>query len=60
MVAGNTGIMLNNRAGRGFSLEADHPNAIAPGKKTMHTLNCYMLCRNGRPWVVGGTPGGDR
>jgi len=26
----------------------------------MHTLNSYMLCRDGRPWVVGGTPGGDR
>ena len=60
VTAGNTGIVLNNRAGRGFSLAADHPNVIAPGKKTMHTLNCYMLCRDGRPWVVGGSPGGDR
>ena len=60
VVAGSTGIILNNRAGRGFSLDPDHINVVAPGKKTMHTLNCYMLARDGRPWVVGGTPGGDR
>ena len=60
VMAGSSGIVLNNRAGRGFNLEEDHPNSIAPGKKTMHTLNSYILCRDGRPWVVGGTPGGDR
>ncbi len=60
VVAGETGIMLNNRAGRGFRLDEGHPNVIAPGKRTMHTLNCYMLCRAGRPWLVGGTPGGDQ
>jgi len=54
-----TGILLNNRAGRGFTLEAGHPNCIAPGKKTLHTLNCYIAARDGRPWLVGGTPGGD-
>ncbi|MDP2860803.1 MAG: gamma-glutamyltransferase, partial [bacterium] len=57
-VAGNTGILLNNRA-RGFSLQEGHPNIIAPGKHTMHTLNCYMLFRDGVPWVIAGTPGGD-
>lgn len=60
VIAGETGILLNNRAGRGFTLEEGHPNCIAPGKRTMHTLNCYMVFRNGRPAVVGGTPGGDR
>ncbi|MDA8216897.1 MAG: gamma-glutamyltransferase [Dehalococcoidales bacterium] len=60
VVAGNTGITLNNRAGRGFSLEAGHPNVLAPGKKTMHTLNAYLVCRDGKPWLVGGTPGGDQ
>lgn len=58
-VAGSTGIMLNNRAGRGFTLEPDHPNVIAPGKRTMHTLNCYMIANDGAPRWVGGTPGGD-
>jgi len=60
VVAGETGITLNNRAGRGFSLDPDHPNCIAPGRRTMHTLNAYMIHRDGQPWLVGGTPGGDQ
>jgi gamma-glutamyltranspeptidase/glutathione hydrolase len=60
VVAGDTGITLNNRAGRGFTLEEGHPNVIAPGKRTMHTLNAYLVTREGRPWLVGGTPGGDQ
>ncbi len=54
-----TGIMLNNRAGRGFLLAEGHPNCIAPGKRTMHTLTPYMALRDGVPWLVWGTPGGD-
>ena len=57
-VAEGTGIVFNNRAA-GFSLEEGHPNVIAPGKRTMHTLNCYMVFRDSRPWLVGGTPGAD-
>jgi gamma-glutamyltranspeptidase/glutathione hydrolase len=60
VVAGDTGITLNNRAGRGFSLDPNHPNCIAPGRRTMHTLNAWMIHREGRPWLVGGTPGGDQ
>ena len=60
VVAGDTGVVLNNRAGRGFTLEPDHPNTFAPGKKTMHTLNCYLVTDpSGTPVLVGGTPGGD-
>ena len=58
MVEG-TGILLNNRAGRGFTLSEGHPNQLAPGKRTMHTLNCWMIMKDGRPVFVGGTPGGD-
>lgn len=60
LVAGDTGVTLNNRAGRGFSLDPAHPNVIAPGRRTMHTLNAYMMFRDGKPWLVGGTPGGDQ
>jgi gamma-glutamyltranspeptidase len=60
VVAGDTGVVLNNRVGRGFSLEAGHPNVFAPGKKTMHTLNCYLIANEqGTPVLLGGTPGGD-
>ena len=60
VVAGETGITLNNRGGRGFSLDPRHPNVIAPGKRTMHTLNAYQVFRDGAPWLIGGTPGGDQ
>ncbi len=54
-----TGILLNNRAGRGFVLDERHPNCIAPGKRTMHTLMPFMALRQGTPYLVWGTPGGD-
>lgn len=54
-----TGILLNNRAGRGFSLLEGHPNCLGPGKRTVHTLNCFLAFRDGHLWLVGGTPGGD-
>jgi gamma-glutamyltranspeptidase/glutathione hydrolase len=58
-IADGTGVLFNNRAGRGFSLIAGHPNEIAPGKRTMHTLNCYLATKDGLPVIIGGTPGGD-
>ncbi|MDB5433212.1 MAG: gamma-glutamyltransferase [Caulobacter sp.] len=60
VVARDTGILLNNRVGRGFSLQEGHPNLFEPGKRTVHTLNCYLLSdAAGTPIAVGGTPGGD-
>jgi gamma-glutamyltranspeptidase / glutathione hydrolase len=60
IVAGDTGVVMNNRVGRGFSLIDGHPNIFAPGKKTMHTLNCFMIAdEQGRMVITGGTPGGD-
>ena len=58
-VAGDTGVLFNNRL-TGFTLEPGHPNALAPGKRTAHTLNTYLATRNGRAAIVGGTPGADR
>jgi gamma-glutamyltranspeptidase/glutathione hydrolase len=58
-IAEGTGVLFNNRAGRGFSLMPGHPNMIAPGKRTMHTLNCYLAMKDGLPVIIGGTPGGD-
>lgn len=58
-MAAGTGVLFNNRAGRGFSLAPGHPNEIAPGKRAMHTLNCYLATQDGQPVIIGGTPGGD-
>jgi len=54
-----TGVLLNNRAGRSFVLKPGHPNSLMPGKRPMHTLNCYMVLKDGEPFIAGGTPGGD-
>ncbi|HET7266305.1 MAG TPA: gamma-glutamyltransferase [bacterium] len=58
-VVDGTGILLNNRAGRGFSLVPGHPNLIAPGKRTMHTLMAFIATRGGRPALAWATRGGD-
>ena len=58
VVAGDTGVVLNNRLSA-FFLDPAHPNALEPGKRTVHTLNTYMVFKDGRPFVVGGTPGAD-
>ena len=58
-VVEGTGILLNNRGGRGFSLVHGHPNLIAPGKRTMHTLMAFLATRNGRPCLAWATRGGD-
>jgi gamma-glutamyltranspeptidase/glutathione hydrolase len=53
-----TGIAYQNR-GSFFSLDDGHPNVLAPSKRTLHTLMPAMLFRDGRPWVVTGSMGGD-
>jgi gamma-glutamyltranspeptidase len=58
MVPG-TGIVLHNR-GALFSLDEDHVNVLAPGKRTYHTLAPAMALRpDGTLYMVFGTPGGD-
>jgi gamma-glutamyltranspeptidase/glutathione hydrolase len=53
-----TGIALTNR-GYSFVLDEAHPNRIEPGKRPMHTLNCYLVTDGDALVLVGGTPGGD-
>jgi gamma-glutamyltranspeptidase/glutathione hydrolase len=58
MVVPETGIVLHNR-GALFALDPAHPNALTPRKLPYHTLCPAMVLREGAPWLVFGTPGGD-
>ncbi len=55
-----TGVHFQNR-GASFSLDPAHPNVLAPGKRTAHSLLPGMLFRENerRPWIVAGSMGGD-
>ena len=53
-----TGIAYQNR-GAFFRLDPGHANALAPGKRTVHTLTPGMLLRDGRPWIIHGSMGGE-
>jgi gamma-glutamyltranspeptidase / glutathione hydrolase len=56
----DTAIALNNRLARGTYLLPGHPNALAPRRKPLHTLNAWIVTDGtGRLRHVGNTPGGD-
>ena len=52
------GFPLGTR-GQMFSLVAGHPNCLAPGKRPRSTLTPTLALKNGRPYMVFGSPGGD-
>ncbi len=58
VMGGSTGIMLQNR-GAYFSLDREHPNALAPRARTLHTLMPAMLLRGGVAEAAVGAMGGD-
>jgi gamma-glutamyltranspeptidase/glutathione hydrolase len=55
-VVPGTGVLLNNRL-TGFSLDPASPNALAPGKRPVHTLNTVIALDGSTPRFVFGTPG---
>ncbi|WP_174539019.1 gamma-glutamyltransferase, partial [Mycolicibacterium vaccae] len=55
-----TGVVLNNRLGRGAYLIPGHPNEVAPRRKPLHTLNAWVVTDDaGALRHAGNTPGGD-
>ena len=57
LVAPGTGVVLQNRASL-FSLDPEHPNALAPGKRPFHTIIPAMATRNGELYLCYGVMGG--
>ncbi|MBM3523475.1 MAG: hypothetical protein FJX57_11005 [Alphaproteobacteria bacterium] len=58
VIARESGVLLNNRLS-GFFLDPAHPNALSPGRRTMHTLHSWFVRDADGLLLAGGTPGGD-
>ncbi|MBA2453986.1 MAG: gamma-glutamyltransferase [Chloroflexia bacterium] len=56
VVHGSTGLSLNNFA-HWFDLDPESPNVIAPGKRVEMCLAPSQTWKDGRPFMMVGTPG---
>jgi gamma-glutamyltranspeptidase/glutathione hydrolase len=58
MVVEGAGYFLSNRMAY-FSLTEGDVNILAPGKRPRHTINPALALKDGKPFLVFGTPGAD-
>ena len=58
VVMGDTGILFNCR-GDYYSLVRGEANALAPGKRPRSTLQSTLVMKDGQPYAILGSPGGD-
>jgi gamma-glutamyltranspeptidase/glutathione hydrolase len=58
VVMGQTGIIFNCR-GDYYSLVPGEPNALEPGKRPRSTLQSTLVTKDGQPFMITGSPGGD-
>jgi gamma-glutamyltranspeptidase/glutathione hydrolase len=58
VVMGDTGILFNCR-GDYYSLVRGEANALEPGKRPRSTLQSTLVMKDGQPYAIMGSPGGD-
>lgn len=57
-VVEGAGFMLNNRMAY-YGLDEDDVNVLRPGKRVRQTINPALALKDGKPYMVFGTPGAD-
>lgn len=69
IVAPGTGILLNNEMDdfsakpgvpNAYGLIGGEANAVGPGKRPLSSMTPTFVLKDGKPWLVTGTPGGAR
>jgi gamma-glutamyltranspeptidase/glutathione hydrolase len=69
IVANGTGILLNNEMDdfsakpgvpNAYGLIGGEANAIQPGKRPLSSMSPTLVLKDGKPWLVTGSPGGAR
>src|SRR5690606_14668511 len=69
IVAAGTGILLNNEmddfaakpgVANAYGLVGGDANAVQPGKRPLSSMTPTMVLKDGKPFLITGSPGGSR
>jgi len=58
VVMGDLGFIFTCR-GDYYSLTPGEPRSLEPGKRPRSTLQSTLVMKDGKPWMITGSPGGD-